>query len=97
MTVIPEQAWHDLACRIDTLLANHGMLRASLKEPHPPFNVSPATAMAHYGGPSPLFSLWATCRDVEALRLAWTGKATPTTEAMVIRPEPLARAGETPV
>lgn len=84
MTIVPEHAWHDLARRIDTLLANHGVLRASLRVPHPPFDASPAEAMKAYIGPdgsvSPLYGLWLTCANVEALRLAWTGKPTPGTE-----------------
>lgn len=94
--IIPEHAWHDLARRIDTLLANHGMLRAPLKAPHPPFDASPAEAMAHYGGPGPLFALWTTCADVAALRRAWTGRGTPAVETPVIRPEPVRTAEEAP-
>lgn len=76
MTHAPERVWHDLARNIDTLLANHGMLRSSLKPGHPGFDVSPADAMRFYGGPTPLYALWLTCRDVAALRRSWTGAAT---------------------
>lgn len=81
--VIPEHVWHQLARRMDTLLANHGMLRDSLKAGHPPLGaLNPSgrweptpmeIGVAHYGA-GPLLGLWVTCRDVEAVRVSWTGK-----------------------
>jgi len=59
-------------CIDNVLVAHHG-LRASLKAPYPPFNVSLAKALEHYGN-GPLFHLWCECKAVEELRLAWTGK-----------------------
>lgn len=59
----------DLTRAIDAvLLVGHGQLVWLDRRPHPPLNTSFADAAAHYGGPGPLFSLWAMCRAVEMLR-----------------------------
>ena len=75
----------DVFHAIDHVLVAHHTLRASLKPPYPPLGDFengvwiPApldTGLAHYGV-GPLFGLWCECRAVEALRVAWTGKASP--------------------
>jgi hypothetical protein len=55
----------------DVLIASHGP-RARLKSP-PPFDAPLSDGVARYG-PGPVFELWAQCRAIEALRVAWTGK-----------------------
>jgi hypothetical protein len=76
---------------IDTLLADHHTLRAALKPGHPPFGafengiwrpISLEAGIKRYGA-GPIFGLWTECRDVEALRVVWTGKPSP-----VVEPEP---------
>lgn len=70
----------------NTLVAAHG-LRSDMKPGSPPFRtdqgdlgreendrVSIAIALKVYG-PGPLFNLWTMLRAVDALSVAWTGKA----------------------
>ena len=74
---------------IDTLLADHHTLRASLRA-GPPLGAyengvwrpAPLEAGVARFGAGPMFGLWVECRDVEALRVVWTGKPT------VVEPEP---------
>jgi hypothetical protein len=75
----------EVARAIDgVLIAEHGP-RAALKAP-PPWNAPPAAGIARYGA-GPVFDLWMLCRAVEALRVAWTGRAGP---AVAAEPEPVA-------
>lgn len=65
-----------LARAIDDVLAANHTLRAALKPGHPPFDGPLSAGVARYGE-GPLFGLWAECRAVETLRIAWTGYAGP--------------------
>jgi len=68
------QDLHDLGRAIDNLLVAHHGLRASLPDPHPPFDVDFATAVTFYGDRQALLHLWNVCRLTERLRVIWTGK-----------------------
>lgn len=85
MTIQPELMTRVLAVAraIDNVLVANHTIRATLKAPPPFGSFSPdgqweptpiAAGVARYGE-SPLFGLWLECRAVEALRVAWTGKA----------------------
>ena len=63
----------------DALVASHA-LRAALKPGHVPFDASLAEGVRRYGE-GPVFALWAELCALNALSLAWTGKAFPVAEA----------------
>jgi hypothetical protein len=73
----------------NVLVAEHGA-RTLLKAP-PPWDAPLSDGIARYG-PGPVFNLWALCRAVEGLRLAWTGKPGPA--AIVEEPLPVAPIDE---
>lgn len=74
----------EVARAIDNVLvAEHGA-RSHLRAPVP-WDAPLAAAVARYG-PGPVLDLWSLCRAVEALRIAWTGKAGPV--AAEVAPEP---------
>jgi hypothetical protein len=72
---------------IDDLLVGHHGLRAALKPGHPAWDTALPDAMRVLGT-GPVFHLWNECRLVEALRVAWTGQASPVA-AMIPQPAPV--------
>lgn len=98
MTIQPELMTRVLAVSraIDNVLVANHTMRAALKRGHVPFGTfSPdgqweptpiAEGVARYGE-GPLFGLWLECRAVEALRVAWTGKAGTPVEALPEEPD----------
>ena len=65
----------------NVIVAEHGP-RSRLRAP-PPWDAPLADGVARYGA-SPLFELWALCRAIEGLRIAWTGKSGPAIEAATV-------------
>ena len=81
---------------IDNLLVAHHTLRAALKPPFPPLGdfeggvwipASLEHGVARYGE-GPILGLWVECRNVEALRVAWTGKPSPAAQPQVAATPP---------
>ena len=89
--VQPEQAapHRDVARALDPGLHAGHAHRHWLQPGHPPFRPAEtgdrgsdatdvlAAAVSHYGGPSAALDLWIMCRAVDALSVAWTGRAFP--------------------
>ena len=79
----------DVARAIDNVLVAGHAQRHWLQPGHPPFRPAEtgdrgsdatdvlAAAVAHYGGPCAALDLWIMCRAVDALSVAWTGRAFP--------------------
>jgi hypothetical protein len=76
----------EVARAIDGVLLADPTLRHALKPGHVPFNAPIAEGVARYGE-GPVFGLWLMCRQVEALRIAWTGKPGVTIEAAPGEPD----------
>ena len=78
-----------MARAIDNVLVAGYAQRHWLQPGHPPFRPTEtgdrgsdatdvlAAAVAHYGGPCAALDLWIMCRAVDALSVAWTGRAFP--------------------
>lgn len=60
------------------LIAGHHQ-RHWLRPDHPPFSVTMAEGLAHYGSGA-AFDLWVVSRAIETLRIVWTGQSGETVE-----------------
>ena len=79
----------------DVLISNHAT-RAHLKPGYPPFLATtelglmkmPSWVGLRHFGAGPLFDLWTACRDIEWMRVLWTGTTSPDAPAAIPMPNP---------